>query len=216
MVLLFELKVGEQFYIGGHHALPNVDGHEVKIHRGVMQIREEDGRLLARISRGHTRLYTLELSITQPLCLAAHTGDEAWRWHGRFGHTSFAALRRMGKEELVRGLPVLDQVEQLCESYLVDKQRRTPFPHQATRRATRSLGLLHGDLCGPISSPTPRGNKFFLLLVDDYSRYMWVSLIASKDQAASEIKRIQAAAEKKSGNLLSGLRTDRGGEFATS
>jgi transposase InsO family protein len=45
---------------------------------------------------------------------------------------------------------------------------------------------------------------------------MSVSLIASKDQAVSEIKRIQAAAEKKSGNLLCGLRTDRGGEFTVS
>jgi hypothetical protein len=45
---------------------------------------------------------------------------------------------------------------------------------------------------------------------------MWVPLIASKDQAAFEIKRIQAATEKKSGNLLSGLRTDRGGEFIAS
>jgi hypothetical protein len=43
---------------------------------------------------------------------------------------------------------------------------------------------------------------------------MWVSLISSKDQVAAEIKRTQAAAERKSGNLLCALRTDRGGEFA--
>jgi hypothetical protein len=65
-----------------------------------------------------------------------------------------------------------------------------------------------------MSPPTPRGNRYFLLLVDDYSRYMWVSLISSKDQVAAEIKRTQAAAERKSGNLLCALRTDHGGEFA--
>jgi hypothetical protein len=54
----------------------------------------------------------------------------------------------------------------------------------------KTLELLHGDLCGPVSPPTPIGNKYFLLLVDDYSRYMWISIIASKDQATSEIKRI--------------------------
>jgi hypothetical protein len=150
----------------------------------------------------------LELCIARPVCLAARTGDEAWRWHARFGHTGFAALRRMGKEEMVRGLPVLEQVEQLCESCLAGKQRCAPFPHQATRRATKSPQLLHGDLCGLVSPPTPRGNRYFLLLVDDYSRYMWVSIIASKDQAESEIRRIQAATEKKSGNLLCALRTD--------
>jgi hypothetical protein len=29
----------------------------------------------------------------------------------------------------------------------------------------------------------PRGNKYFLLLVDDLSRYMWVVVIPSKDRA---------------------------------
>jgi len=75
------------------------------------------------------------------------------------------------------------------------------------------LQLLHGDICGPISPPTPSGNRFFLLLVDDYSRYMWIALLPSKDTAAAAIKRIQAAAERKTGKRVRALRTDRGGEF---
>jgi transposase InsO family protein len=54
---------------------------------------------------------------------------------------------------------------------------------------------------------------YFLLLVDDYSRYMWVSLLPSKDLVVDAIKRVKAAVEKKSGHELCGLRTDRGGEF---
>jgi hypothetical protein len=104
-------------------------------------------------------------------------------------------------------------VEQICEACKAGKHRRAPFPQQASRRATKSLELLHGVLCGPVSPPTPRGNQYFLLLVDDYSHYMWVSLLASKDQAAAEIKKIQAAVERKSGNLLCALKTNRGGEF---
>jgi hypothetical protein len=37
-----------------------------------------------------------------------------------------------------------------------------------------------------------RGNKYFLLLMDDLSRYMWVATIPSKDHAAAAIKEIQA------------------------
>jgi hypothetical protein len=44
---------------------------------------------------------------------------------------------------------------------------------------------------------------------------MWISLLPSKDQASTTVKRVQATAERKSGNLLGGLRTDRGGEFTT-
>jgi hypothetical protein len=103
---------------GKHRALPNVyyiprldtniisigqldeSDYEVKIHCGVMQIRAEDGRLLTRIRRGPTRLYTLDLHITQPVCLAARVGEEAWRWHARYGHVNFTALRKMATTAL--------------------------------------------------------------------------------------------------------------------
>jgi transposase InsO family protein len=59
----------------------------------------------------------------------------------------------------------------------------------------------------------PRGNKYFLLLVDDLSRYMWVAVIPSNDRAAAAIKDNQAQAEGESGLKLKALRIDRGGEF---
>jgi transposase InsO family protein len=45
-------------------------------------------------------------------------------------------------------------------------------------------------LCGPISPVMPRGNKYFLLLVDDLSSYMWVATIPSKDRAVAAINDI--------------------------
>jgi hypothetical protein len=56
---------------------------------------------------------------------------------------------------------------------------------------------------------------YILLLVDDFSRYMWVSLLSSKDQVAVAIKRVQVVVERKSGNIMCALRTGRGGEFTT-
>jgi transposase InsO family protein len=88
-----------------------------------------------------------------------------------------------------------------------------PFPHRALRRATEPLELIHGDLCGPITPATPSGNWYFLLLVDDYSRFLWVVLLPTKDGAPAAIKNVQVAAERNSGKQLRALRTDRGGEF---
>jgi transposase InsO family protein len=120
----------------------------------------------------------------------------------------------MAREELIRGLLLLTQVDQVCEACLAGKYRRAPFPKQAQRRSTEALQLLHGDICGPITLATPSGNRYFLLLIDDYSRYMWVCLLPTKDAAAEAIKRVQAAAERKTGKKLLALRTDQGGEFA--
>jgi hypothetical protein len=61
----------------------------------------------------------------------------------------------------------------------------------------------------------PSGKKFFLLLVDDMSRYMWLTLLTSKDEVAVAIKRFKGVAELEADAKLRTLRTDRGGEFTS-
>ncbi|KAM0826515.1 hypothetical protein ACQ4PT_068834 [Festuca glaucescens] len=101
----------------------------------------------------------------------------------------------------------------LCDVCVLTKQRRLPFPQQASFRAKEKLELVHGDLCGPVTPATPGGRRYFLLLVDDLSRYMWVVLLGSKGEAADAIRRSQVAAEAECGRKLRVLRTDNGGEF---
>jgi transposase InsO family protein len=74
-------------------------------------------------------------------------------------------------------------------------------------RVEQVLELVQGDLCGPVTSSS---NNYFLLLVDDCSRYMWLAAIPSKDCAAATIQSIQAQAEAEAGLKLHALRTDRG------
>ena len=81
--------------------------------------------------------------------------------------------------------------------------------------AKDALELVHGDLCGPITPATNGGRRYFLLLMDDYSRYMWLQLLTSKDEAAAVIKKFKICAEAESGKKLRVLRTDHGGEFTS-
>ncbi|CAA6674154.1 unnamed protein product [Spirodela intermedia] len=176
-------------------------GYHIDIEKGAMKVHQPGGRLLAKLVR--------------PVCLEARGVEEAWKWHARLGHVNMAALRKMAREELMRGLPAVGQVDQLCEACLAGKQKRSPFPEQGEYRARRVLELVHSDLCGPIAPETPNGSKYFLLLVDDRSRHMWVAMLPSKERAAVAIKEIKARAEGESGLKLGALRTDRGGEFTS-
>jgi hypothetical protein len=72
------------------------------------------------------------------------------------------------------------------------------------------LELVHGDLYEPISPTTPSGNAYFLLLVDDRSRYMWASLLVSKDQAAATTKEFQVRTKGESGCKLMALHVQWG------
>ena len=98
-----------------------------------MRVREPGGQLLARALRAANWLYLLHLKMAQPVCLVMRGRDDkvAWRWHERFGHINMAALRKLAREELVRGLLELGQVERVCEACQAGKQRRTSFPAQS-------------------------------------------------------------------------------------
>jgi transposase InsO family protein len=142
-----------------------------------------------------------------------HQDDDAWHWHERLGHANFGSLEKMGRMEMVHGLPPISHAEQSCDTCVLAKHRRRVFPKQSKYRTDKALELVHGNLCGPIKPATPSERCNFLLLVDDATRYMWVVLLTAKWEASSAIKRIQAAVEKECDRKLWVLRTDNGGEF---
>jgi transposase InsO family protein len=119
----------------------------------------------------------------------------------------------MGRLEMVHGLSPFSHVKQFCDTCVLAKHHRGAFPKQSKYRTDKALELVHGDLCGPVKPATPGGRRYFLLLVYDATRYMWVVLMTAKSEASSAIKRIQAAVEKECGRKLQVLRTDNGGEF---
>jgi hypothetical protein len=92
---------------------------------------------------------------------------------------------------MVEGLPVVDQVEHVCDSCTLGKQHRKPFPQQSSFKADQGLELVHADLCGKINPRTSGGKHYFLLVVDDHSRYMWVELLRTKDEALSFFRKIK-------------------------
>lgn len=114
---------------------------------------------------------------------------------------------------MVLGLPNVIQSKEVCKGCLVSKQVRKGFPHKATYSATKVLQLVHGDLCGPIEPTTLGGNKYFFLLVDDFSRMMWVYMLKSKDESFSSFKKFRALVEDGAEKKIRVFRTDRGGEF---
>jgi histone deacetylase 1/2 len=59
------------------------------------------------------------------------------------------------------------------------------------------------------------GNKYFLLIIDDFNRYMWVVLLKRKDQALQAFRIMKIAAEVEAEAKLKALHIDRGGEFTS-
>lgn len=135
-------------------------------------------------------------------------------WHRRLGHRNIQDIAVTVSKELVQGIKIMKcKCSSDCEVCLKGKLTRNKFPKASTSKSKEILDLIHCDLCGPMQNTTPGGNKYFLTLIDDYSRYCTVFFLASKDMAYEKIKQFIEQSENQLGKRLKILRTDRGGEF---
>jgi hypothetical protein len=98
-------------------------------------------------------------------------------WHSRLGHLSDSILHLLH-----------DVIPDYCSSSNKDcsvcplaKQHRVSFPLSITH-SLHIFDLIHCDIWGHFSSPSSNDSKFFLTIVDDYSRFTWVFLMQSKSQ----------------------------------
>ncbi|GJZ56278.1 retrovirus-related pol polyprotein from transposon TNT 1-94 [Tanacetum coccineum] len=63
------------------------------------------------------------------------------------------------------------------------KSKKKPHKPKSEDTNQEKLYLLHMDLCGPMRVASVNGKKYILVIVDDYSRFTWVKLLRSKDEA---------------------------------
>jgi hypothetical protein len=190
-------------------------GSTFKGENGKLFVYDLEQKLLIAAPRTSNRLYIVKFALSTPVCLSAKSEEKAWQWHARLGHLNFKALKSLGDKNMVVGIPNVKQVEQVYDGCVLGKQHRKPFPKVSGFREVKNLEQVHVDLCGQIAPKSIGGASYFLLVVDDHSRYMWVEMLKSKDQALECFKRIKQRAEVESGNKLKALRIDRGGEFTS-
>ncbi|KAJ0906671.1 putative RNA-directed DNA polymerase [Helianthus annuus] len=189
------------------------EGYEISMRCEFLKMYDAKKRLVMKVQRSPNRLYKISLKCGRPVCLAMNLEEDMWVWHARMGHANFGVLEDMSKKGAVVGIPHISHPKQVCEGCLVAKQTRKPFPSEAQWRAKKPLELIHAFLCGPITPHSWGGNRYFLLLVDDCTRYMWVYLLKSKDNAFAQFKKFKKQVEQESSQKIKILRTDRGGEF---
>ena len=136
-------------------------------------------------------------------------------WHFLFGHLHFAGLMELVKKGMVHGLPSIEFKSKLCEECILGKQSRTSFPRNAKYQAKEQLGLIHTDVCGPITPESFSGKRYFISFVDDFSRKTWVYFLKEKSEVFKVFKKFRVMVEKETNKHIKAVRSDRGGEFTS-
>jgi transposase InsO family protein len=74
------------------------------------------------------------------------------------------------------------------------------------------LELLHMDLFGPTTYASVGGNLYSLVIVDDYSRYIWVFFLEENSKVASLFEKFAKKAQNEFDPKIKNIRSDNGKE----
>nr|GFA46289.1 retrovirus-related Pol polyprotein from transposon TNT 1-94 [Tanacetum cinerariifolium] len=160
---------------------------EVAFRRNACFVRNLEGVDLLKGDRS-TNLYTINLhamASALPICLMAQASStKSWLWHQRLSHLNFDTINDLARNDLVAGLPKFKyHKEHLFPSCEQGKSKRASHPPKLVPNSRQRLHLLHMDLRGSMRIASINGNRYVLVIVDDYSRYTWVHFLRSKDEA---------------------------------
>ncbi|CAI5483578.1 unnamed protein product [Closterium sp. Yama58-4] len=198
------------------------------------------GRHLATFTRRPgSSLYTLTTASPQVAAvgqvsasgLVAHACEcrslshQTLLWHHRLGHPSLPRLRGMHRRHLVSGLPrslppLPASPAPPCLPCVEGRQRAAP--HSSSFPPTEApLQTLHLDVWGPARVRGQGGERYFLLVVDDYSRYTTVFPLRTKGEVPAVLipwirtVRLQLRRRFRTDLPVLRLHSDRGGEFSS-
>ncbi|CAI7854336.1 unnamed protein product [Closterium sp. NIES-53] len=168
-----------------------------------------------------------QVSVSGPVatsCSCHLLSHQTLLWHHRLGHPSLPRLRGMHSRFLVSGLhkslpPLPPSPAPPCLPCIEGRQRAAP--HSSFPLTTAPLQTLHMDVWGPARVTRQSRERYFLLVVDDYTRYTTVFPLHSKGEVSDVlipwIRTVCLQLRERFGQDLSVLRlhSDRGGEFSS-
>ncbi|CAA7019035.1 unnamed protein product [Microthlaspi erraticum] len=131
-------------------------------------------------------------------------------WHHRLGHPS---------AQVVGSLPhvsvsVSDVSNKACDVCFRAKQTRSSFP-TSINKTTEAFQLIHSDLWGPYRTTSNCGARYFLTIVDDFSRCVWIYLLSDKTEAPIQLRNFFSMVERQFNRKVQTFRSDNGTEFTS-
>jgi hypothetical protein len=128
--------------------------------------------------------------------------SDASIWHSHLCHLNFGSMSRLSSLNLIPNLSIVKGSK--CQSCVQSKQPRKS--HKAAKdRHLAPIELLHSDICEMNNVLTEGGQRYFMTMIVDTSRYYYVYLLKTKDNALNCFKTYKAEVEnqlEKRSNIL--------------
>lgn len=165
------------------------------------------------------RLYEFNLIIPAEKvesCVAEE--DLTTLWHKRLGHINKTSLTKMVQKNMVSGLPltaadISEDFQNNCEGCIAGKQTKLPFKSNMKGTTSKSLEIVHSDICGPISPKTYNNKRYLLTFIDDYTHFTIIYLLAQKDEFFNCFQDYESKVTTLHNLKIINIRCDNAGEY---
>jgi len=148
------------------------------------------------------------MSSVSQVPLSCHVSLLPTLWHQRLGHPSVARLKLLSS--FIPSMSV--SFDNHCRVCPMAKQTRSSFP-LSNISTTAPFSLLHCDIWGPHQISSHSGVRYFLTIVDDFTRCTWVFLMSNKSDTQSLLKSFFLFVCTQFNVNIKTIRTDNGSEF---
>ncbi|GKD15603.1 retrovirus-related pol polyprotein from transposon TNT 1-94, partial [Tanacetum coccineum] len=132
-------------------------------------------------------------------------------WHGRLGHVNFNSMPRLIKFNSIPNFHInLKYKHKTC---IEAKLKRSSF--KLVKRKTKPLDMIYTDIWDLKSLHTEGGNKYFITFIDDCTKYCYVYLLKSKDEAIDKFVLYKTKVKNQLSRKIKVVGSDRGGAYAS-
>ncbi|XP_049390256.1 uncharacterized protein LOC125854717 [Solanum stenotomum] len=149
------------------------------------------------------------VSVSFSVPISVKSKSDVILWHKRLGHLPFHAMKNIS----FINFPSVSECT--CDVCPLARQSKLSFPISHIK-SKRVFELIHIDTWGPYKEPTHDGSKYFLTIVDDYSRATWTFLLKAKSNAFHILKNFLAMVERQFCLKVMIIRSDNALELGNS
>lgn len=153
-------------------------------------------------------------NLSSSVSFSATVPTDVSLWHNRLGHLPLSNMKNISSLSYSSSNSI-----DACDICAKARQVKMPF-FSSLRSTINVFDLIHIDTWGPYKTPTLEGFRYFLTIVDDFSRATWTYLLSTKSNAFTVLKQFLAMTERQFGKQVKTIRSDNamelGGSFEIS